>query len=173
MICASCSTDKFVQIAQEEQSKFVLVEYGWRHRPGTGEDGFGSWLVASESWIKVPNDTDGAYTATYYFVEKFSRNDCKEKLAERLQDAEFTDYKDCKTAFDTCRIIDENIVTSKGYLDLYSEFHCVPYDTWTEFAPSIEHPDRDWRANPNEFGKIKKCSDYRADRLFVCEEQGK
>ncbi|MDR0726939.1 MAG: hypothetical protein LBF37_02645 [Rickettsiales bacterium] len=183
-----------VDVLQKEFDKeYILAEYGWSHRPGTGNNGSSSWFDAEESWIMIPSDEDGAYTKRHYFIEPTSRYGCIKALEEKLNSKDFEGSGDCDDFGSTCYTKTGNTVTGYGYLDQKFIVHCIPYDFWKTLKPLADGPcytredadgwseeepcpdyitekDPDIYKSTAAYGVVKKCADYKEDSIFVCDE---
>ena len=148
------------ELEKDFDGEFILAIYS---RIKTEGAEFIQSLEAPESWTKGSYDSETeTWSPTYFYPEIVSREQCGSWMVEsELKNDRFKNFN-----------IDGNI--AKGTNGGYSEFHCIPWALWKSMKPKDKNKERDtWNnieKNPAEFERIKKCKDYKADALFVCDE---
>ena len=181
--------------ASADGETYVLAEFAYGYRNGAAWQ-YGETLTAYQDsvfdangrtyWVAELSHADCIDYLQYVYTQdgEFNRFKNRAGTYEPLTGKCLGD--------NTCYAISGNIVRGTGYRTEYNEFHCIPKRVWdtlraaaddgcyentpdnqrreTECPPSHLSRDRDADKSPGQFHDvIKKCSDYRADKLFVCQ----
>jgi len=157
---------------------YVLSDYSWSHRVGSGTNGVGESFTAHSKGGKI---------LVLY------KDECQ-KLFDEVVKSDFQDSDDCSDWQSTCYKIKGNEVDGSGYVESSDVFRCIPLGMWLYLKPLADDkcygpydqdgwrdttPCDDWWREQDRYmikspdavkDVVKKHPDCNSDGLFPCEK---